>query len=272
MRRVFCEPTQHVAAAKVHAAANGLGVLGGVLSRAEVQRIRLAVWREVEVARADNEPLTDPTDPEAASIHLPNLVSKDPVFRELVEHPTAIDIVTHLLGSKFRLANFFADIPGPGARATGMRADQGYVTPPWPAWPLSVTMIWVIDQFTAENGAIRVMPDSVRYGHGPEWGLPYPEAEPLTCNPGSIIAIDGRIWHQNGANTTEKQWRIALLARYVRPFILPEIEWRDVVPPDVRETLTPGLREMLGFGARATRHSRTRHGRQMWLDDPGPEL
>ncbi len=210
MRRVFCEPTQHVAAAKVHAAANGLGVLGGVLSRAEVQRIPPRRLAGSGGGERTTKTLTDPTDPDPASIHLPNLVSKDPLLRELLEHPAAIDIVTDLLGPKFRLANFVADIPGPGARATGMRADQGYVTPPWPAWPLAVTMIWVIDQFTAENGAIRVMPDSVRYGHGPECDLPYPEAEPLTCNPGSIIAMDGRIWHRNGANTTEKQSRIAL--------------------------------------------------------------
>ncbi len=273
MRRVFCEPTRHLAAAKQYVAENGIAVLTGVLSRQEVHRMRLAVLREADAAREAGGRLAGDTsiDTDEHTVRLFDLVAKDAIFRELLEHPISMDLVSHVLGPKVRLSNFSAHITGPGSRPDGMRADQGYVTSPWPAWPLAVSIIWAIDQFTAENGAPRVMADSVRYGHGPEWGMPYPEAEPLVCPPGSVIVMDGRIWHQNGANTTENIQRIGLSAHYVRPYILPEVEWHDVVPPDLRETMTPGLREMLGFGTRATRHARTRYGRQIWLEDPAPE-
>jgi ectoine hydroxylase-related dioxygenase (phytanoyl-CoA dioxygenase family) len=252
MRRIFCEPTRHEAVAKHYAAENGLAILTGVLGRAEVHRLRLAVCRA-----ADGGPES----------RLADLVPGDQMFRDLLEHPIAMDIVTHLLGPKVRLSNASAEVTRPGPGAAGMRAEQGYVTPPWPAWPLAVSIIWAVDEITAENGAPRVMPHSVRYGHGPEWGLDYPEAEPIVCPAGSIIVMDGRIWHQDGLNKTAD--RVSMFAHYVRPFILPRIEWRERVPPELRETLTPGLREMLGFGARATMDPRTRYGRPIGTQDPG---
>jgi Phytanoyl-CoA dioxygenase (PhyH) len=236
----------------------GIAVLTGVLGRDEVNRVRQAVWHTVESERVAA----------VHNIHRSDLVMTDAIYRGLLEHPVALRFATSLLGQKIRLSDFSATITGPGSGTTPMLAGQGYVTAPWPAWPLAVSIVWVIDAFTAENGAIRVMPDSLRYQNGPESGLDYPEAMPLVCPAGSIIVMDGRIWRQTGPNTTTSAHRIGLCADYIRPWILPQIDWPERVPPAVRETLTPGLHEILGFGSRATRHLQTRHGRQMWLDDP----
>jgi ectoine hydroxylase-related dioxygenase (phytanoyl-CoA dioxygenase family) len=273
-RRACLEPTPHLEVAKQYAADSGLAILTGVLDKEELARVREAVWRTVEADRAAGVQLTGHTriDPDENNIRLFGLVVKDPVFRELLEHPAAIALATHLLGPKIRLSNFSANITGPGSGAMGMHADQGYVTPPWPSWPMAVNIMWIIDAFTAENGATRVMPDSKDYGHGPEWGLDYPEAVPLICPAGSIVAMDARIWHQTGANTTKDVRRIGMFAYYVRPFILPQIDWGELVLPELRASITPGLHEMLSFGSRATRHLQTRHGRQIWLDDPALEL
>lgn len=106
--------------------------------------------------------------------------------------------------------------------------------------------------------------------HGPEWGQDYPDAIPLTCPAGSIFVMDGRVWHQTGPNTTRNERRIGMFAYYVRPFIRPQVVWQDLVPPPLRETLTLGLRELLGFGERATRNLQTMQGRQIWLDEKTP--
>jgi ectoine hydroxylase-related dioxygenase (phytanoyl-CoA dioxygenase family) len=282
--RVFCEPTAHIQVADVYAAENGLAILTGVLDRAELTTVREAVWRAVEEDRAAGVQLTGHTriDPDENNIRLFDLVQKNAIFRDILLHPTALHFARHMLGPKPRLSNFSANVTGPGSGSTGsgapgsgaigMHADQGYVTTPWPDWPIAVNIIWAVDDFTLENGATRVMPDSVRYGHGPEWGLEYPEATPLLCPAGSIIVMDGRIWHQTGPNTTTDQRRIALFACYIRPWILPQVDWSERVPPALRTTFTPELREILGFGTRSTRNLQTRHGRQIWLDDPNAEI
>lgn len=269
MYRVFCQPAKHVEVAETYAETNGIGVLTGVLDRNELRRVREVVTRAMEAKASAAAKPAEPAYGNAGSpnVHLTDLVLGDPVFRELLEHEVALRLVRHLLGPNIRLSDFTANIVLPGAEAMEMHADQGYVTTPWPDWPLSVTIVWVIDNFTAETGATRVKPDSGRYDHGPESNLPYPEAQPLACPAGSIIALDGRIWHQSGPNTTERTRRIALFATYVRPFILPRIDWRERVPPDLRDTLTPGLREMLGFEVRATEHRLTRFGRQIWPNE-----
>lgn len=130
---------------------------------------------------------------------------------------------------------------------------------------------WAVDDFTVENGATRVVPGSIHAGRGPEWGQDYPEAIALTCPAGSIFVMDGWVWHQTGPNTTQNVRRIGMFAYYVRPFILPQVVWQDLVSADLRDELTPWLREVLGFGERATRNLQTSQGRQVWLDEKTPE-
>ena len=86
------------------------------------------------------------------------------------------------------------------------------MTAPWPSWPLAVNVGWAVDDFTAENGATRVVPGSLQAGRGPEWGQDYPEAIALTCPAGSIFVMDGRVWHQTGPNTTQNVQRIGMFA------------------------------------------------------------
>lgn len=269
MTHSIAEPASDLETAKRNLGEHGIAILTDVLNPAEIARVKAAVWRGVEADRQTGVQLTGfaRIDPDERNIRLFNLIGKDQVFRELVEHPTARAMAEHLLGPKVRLSNFTANITGPGSGSMGMHADQGYVTAPWPRWPLAVNVGWAVDDFTVENGATRVVPGSGNAEHGPEWGQGSRDAVPLTCPAGSIFVLDGRVWHQTGPNTTQDQRRIGMFAYYVRPFILPQVVWQDHVPPPLRETLTPGLRDLLGFGERATRNLQTRQGRQLWLDE-----
>ncbi len=269
MSHPIAEPAHDLETARTKLNEHGVAVLTGGLGTSELARVRDAVWRGVEADRQAGVQLTGFTriDPDERNIRLFNLVGKDQVFRELVEHPVALAMATHLLGPKIRLSNFTANITGPGSGSMGMHSDQGYVTAPWPIWPLAVNVAWAIDDFTLENSATRVVPGSVKAEAGPEWGQEYPDAIPLICPAGSIFVMDGRVWHQTGANTTRNERRIGMFAYYVRPFILPQVVWQDLISPPLRETLTPGLSELLGFGERATRNLQTRSGRQIWLDE-----
>ncbi|QSB14749.1 phytanoyl-CoA dioxygenase family protein [Natronosporangium hydrolyticum] len=41
------------------------------------------------------------------------------------------------------------------------QADQTFVPPPWPWYALVADSMWMVDEFTPENGATRLVPNSV---------------------------------------------------------------------------------------------------------------
>ena len=82
-----------------------------------------------------------------------------------------------------------------------LHADQGYATEPWPPVPLAVNVGWILDDFTEEVGATRYVPGSHRAGGNPDPERTY-ETVPVEAPAGSLLVMDGRIWHQSGINRT----------------------------------------------------------------------
>ncbi len=253
--------TRSVAEAKTLLQSHGLAVIEGILDRSSVARVKAAVERGVESDRANAIQLQGfDFDPDDKNVRLFDLINKDQAFRDLVEHPVALEFVRHWLGEPFSLSNFSGNITGPGSGAMRMHADAGYMPVPWPPYPIALNVAWAIDDFTADNGATRVAPDSYGKGYGPDYQAT-PDAPPagedaevipVECPAGSIFVMDGRIWHQTGPNTTRDQTRIGLFAYYTRPFIRPQYNWYATVPDAVLEAASPTLRAMLGFSGNAT--------------------
>ena len=84
----------------------------------------------------------------------------DAIFVELIRHPLALRYVNRTIGD-FLISNFSANVTGPGAGGMYLHADQYYVPQPWTA-PFAVNVAWLLDDFTDENGATRVVAGSHR--------------------------------------------------------------------------------------------------------------
>src|SRR5260221_394237 len=96
-----------------------------------------------------------------------NVLSRDPVFADLVEHSLALDLVRSVIGWPALLGNISANITGPGGGEMVLHADQVFVPEPWPAEPQGVNVLWCLDDFTEENGATCVVPGSQRLHRNP---------------------------------------------------------------------------------------------------------
>lgn len=145
----------------------GVARIEGVLEGTSLARVRDALYR---AAASDRERgwntrfiMDNPEDKTNQRVW--GLLSRDPVFSDLAEHPTALHFVRAVLGWPAMLSNISANITGPGGEMV-LHADQGFAPQPWGGIP-GLNVAWAIDDFTDENGATRLVRGSQRQNRAP---------------------------------------------------------------------------------------------------------
>ena len=64
---------------------------------------------------------------------------------------------------------------------------------------------------------------------------------------GSIVAMEGRVWHTSGVNQTEAEERALLFGYYSRSFIRPQWNFNVGLRDEVKQSLSPQMRQWLGL-------------------------
>lgn len=155
---------------------------------------------------------------------------KHPVFLELLLHPLIMAIWKRYLGEDIICSSWTANTLYPGHDKIGWHADYPYwsLIPPWPAGNFAGQTLWLLDDFTEENGATGVVPYSHRKGHPPEqptdqWRT---DGEMLVGQRGSAVIGHGAWWHTSRPNRTD-QPRSCLLGMYLMPWFIPQEDMRS---------------------------------------------
>ena len=63
---------------------------------------------------------------------------------------------------------------------------------------------------------------------------------------GSILVMDGRLWHTSGANITKDKDRALLFGSYNAAFLRGQVNWAAGLSQATKDTLSPELRDWLG--------------------------
>ena len=188
-------------------------------------------------------------DPTPHNIRVNNLPDMHPVFMELLQNPTALAVARGLLGDAAIVSNFTANVAYPGAGSMNLHSDQALIVPgPWrEGWVLNV--IWCLDDVTPENGGTLYVPRSHKYEDRAD--LPA-DAESrmkaFSAPAGSVIVMEGRLWHTSGINTTADERRALLFALYGRPFLRQQVNWDVLLSEATKARLTAEDRTLLGMG------------------------
>jgi len=227
----------------------GYILLPGVLTPAQVAQVidrAEAVWSE-EGEQAGAENYLEP-----GVRRLANLANKGEEFRRLLAHPAVLEAVHAVLGPRVRINMLNARDALPHGTVVqplhtdadhGARADaQGY---------LVCTAIWMLDPFTRENGATRLVPGTHRATTLPKEALPdvlapHPDEVYVTGQPGDVFVFNGHCWHAGGANHTDGRRR-AILAHYARADQPQRLNQKQALSPQVQAALSPLEREVLGL-------------------------
>ena len=228
----------------------GLCLLTGAIDRSHLDRLRRRLY---EIADADTAAGRGYVyDDDLTNQRVWCLLGHDELFATVAKNPLALDFVRRLLGPRVLLSSLTANITGPGGGGMALHTDQGYLPHPWPTSPLVANAIWMIDDFSADNGATMVAPGSHHLGCGPqhlEPGTAPPTLVPLEAPAGTVCIMDGRIWHRTGVNNTIADRRAGLFAYYTKPHIRSQEDWQRSLTPEqlASADADPVLADLIGL-------------------------
>lgn len=181
---------------------------------------------------------------------LANLVDKGEVFERVVSDPRLLVFISHVLGGSFKLSSLNARSTNPHApESQPLHCDMGVL--PDDTGAKVCNSVWLLDDFTLENGATRVVPGSHLWGRLPQDSVRSPKARyegeiVLTAPAGSVIVYNAHIWHGGTANHT-KRHRRALHAFYVRRD-LPQQQWQAMcLRAETQSRMEPLMRYLLAL-------------------------
>ena len=180
-----------------------------------------------------------------------NLINKAPEFAVLIEHPVMLTLMSVLLGRDCTLLDVSASSVGPDTGGGGLHVDSPLtnMAEPLPDMPLSIQTVWMLTDFTVENGASRVVPGSHRSRRKPD--RPRRDDEVALVGPaGSAAVWLSQTWHRHGANSSDAA-RPGVICQYGRAWVKPFADLRAPLTAETAAQFSPRLRYMMGCGANA---------------------
>jgi ectoine hydroxylase-related dioxygenase (phytanoyl-CoA dioxygenase family) len=226
---------------------DGFLPLPGILAADEVAAIneRLAELTAAEGDRAGLE-----VHQERGTDRLADLVNKDPKFEVCFSHPRVLAAMRHVLG-EFKLSSLNSRAALPGEGHQGLHADFGH--PVQPGEYEVCNSIWLLDDFTPENGATRVVPGSHRRGTMPGDEMPNPGADhpdqiQLTGKAGTVVIFNSHLWHGGTKNHTN-QPRRALHSYFARRHQPQQLDQQTYIRLNTYNRLTPAQHFILDVTA-----------------------
>ncbi len=153
--------------------------------------------------------------------------------------------VAHVLGD-FALSslNSRAALPGQGHQA--LHAEGA----PVGLGPYQVcNSIWLLDDFTEDNGATRVVPGSHRRTVSVRDTMPDPAAAhpgevKLTAPAGTVVVFNSHLWHGGTLNRTGSQRR-ALHSYFTHRGNAQQLNQRKYIRPETLARISPAARFIL---------------------------
>ncbi len=117
----------------------------------------------------------------------------------------------------------------------------------FPGYCARISCLFMIDDFTIENGATYFLPKSIHASLDiPAEDFFYKHALRLTGKAGTVVYWDPTIWHAGGVNDTDK-WRHALTVVMCRSYMKQRLNFSAMIDKNLVPSLSPSAKQRLGF-------------------------
>jgi ectoine hydroxylase-related dioxygenase (phytanoyl-CoA dioxygenase family) len=187
---------------------------------------------------------------EPQSRRLANVVNKGDVFLQVIRTPEVLACVELVLGKEFKLSSLNVRSANPHSDwVQPLHVDGGFL--PDEKGYCVCNSVWMLDDFTIENGATRLIPGSHRWRRRPadvlqDLTAPHPEEILLTGKAGTVVVMNAHVWHGGTANRTGRPRR-ALHSYYTRNDKPQQLYQKRFLDLDVQARLSPQLRKLLAL-------------------------
>jgi hypothetical protein len=181
---------------------------------------------------------------------LANLVDKGDIFRRAIVLPAVLEGVRHVLGPRIKLSSLNARSADPHTDlGQPLHVDMGAIPDSSGYWVCNT--IWMLDDFTPDNGPTRIVPGSHRWGTRPQDVLddplaPHRDEVLLTGKAGSVAVMNAHVWHGGTANRTAAP-RLAMHAFYCRGDKPQQQYQKALLRPEVQAALDSEVRQILAL-------------------------
>jgi len=171
-------------------------------------------------------------------------LTKTRVCDALAVHPRILALLDQMFMPNYLLSQLQVINIQPGEAAQFVHHDDGFYPLPRPRAPLGAASIFAIDDFTAENGATNIIPESHKWGDR----LPTDDDKlvPAVMPKGSAIFYGGTFWHGGGANNSDAD-RLAITCQYCEPWVRQQENYTLGTSKDIVREMSPELQSLLGY-------------------------
>jgi ectoine hydroxylase-related dioxygenase (phytanoyl-CoA dioxygenase family) len=187
---------------------------------------------------------------EPQSRRLANVVNKGDVFLQVIQTQEVLECVELVLGPEFKLSSLNVRSANPHSDwVQPLHVDGGFI--PDERGYCVCNSVWMLNDFTTENGATRLIPGSHRWHRQPadvlqDLTAPHPEEILLTGKAGAVVVMNAHLWHGGTANRTN-QPRRALHSYYTRSDKPQQLYQKQFLSPQLQTRLSPQLRKLLAL-------------------------
>lgn len=250
----------------------GFCILKDLLGPEQIERLQTRLAQQAEAERQQGIGGADQAQLDASNQYVYALINKGREFVELLQQPTILELVGHVLGDEFLLSASDGILAHPGGSLMPLHSDQWWMPQPvrrgepsvktgsisrfardpeqWPDYiapSVVCNVMWMISPFSEENGATRVVPGTHLSGVRPDPSVPHKHASlAASGKAGTAMIFDGRLWHATGANTTDAS-RLGIITAFCGPQFRPMENYVLGARPEVIENASPELLRLLGF-------------------------
>lgn len=224
---------------------NGYLPLRGVLSPEQVDAINA---RQAELLAIEGDQAGLEVHQEAGTDRLSDLINKGTVFHVVLTTPRLLAGIAHVLKNDLKLSSLNSRAALPGLGRQGLHADWGRLDTPGDFQVCN--SVWLLDDFTPENGATRVVPGSHLSGKLPGDEManpadPHPDEVVLLGKAGDVVIFNAHTWHGGTLNCTDRPRR-AMHGYFTRRHQRQQLDQQKYIRPETREQLSPAALVVLG--------------------------